>query len=294
MARILRLEPEITTRRQFHHTVQNQVKHIEEIGSPVINDSNQIVGRLLVLRDVTEEKMLEEYRDDLTKMMVHDLRGPLAAIINGLTVALPTIDVEEYIEDTRTLLNASLTSANRLMRLVNSLMDIGGMDGPEMRLDLNPVSPAAIIETAFLTLATSIQQAEIKINFDIPNDLPLANVDKDKIERVLINLLDNALRYTPVGGEILISARALPESRQVQIKVADSGPGIPPQERNRIFDKFRRVKGQDPLRGSKGNGLGLTFCKLAIEAHGGRIQVENDSPLPGACFSFTLPTASML
>jgi PAS domain S-box-containing protein len=289
MARILRLEPQLNTQRHFQHIVGNQMRYIEEIGSPVIDDENKIVGRLLVLRDVTEEKELEENRELLTKMMVHDLRGPLAAIISSLQLALPSIEVENQREEAKALMQSSFKSANRLLGLVNSLLEIAAIDGPQMRLNLNPTPLSAMVETAYSTLERSIQQADLTVDLDIPDDLPLVKVDKDKIERVLINLLDNALRYTPASGKILIAAEIV--DRQVMVKIADSGTGIPRQERSRIFEKFRRIKGQNPLRGSQGNGLGLTFCKLAIEAHGGRIKVEDESPLSGACFSLTLPIA---
>lgn len=289
MARILRLEPQLNTQRQFQHVVGNQMKYIEEIGSPVIDDENHIVGRLLVLRDITEEKELEENRELLTKMMVHDLRGPLAAIISSLQLALPSVDVEDQRDEAKALMQSAFKSANRLLGLVNSLLEIAALDGSEMRLNLNPTPLSMMLETAYSTLERSIHQADLKVELEIPDDLPLVRVDKDKIERVFINLLDNALRYTPASGKILITAEVV--ERQVMVKIADSGPGIPRQERSRIFEKFRRIKGQNPLRGSQGNGLGLTFCKLAIEAHGGRIKVEDESPLSGACFSLTLPIA---
>lgn len=289
LARILRLEPESNTRRQFHHRVRNVTRFIEEIGSPVRDHHQQIIGRLLVLRDVTEEKILSVQREDLTRMMIHDLRAPLGAIISSLELALPSIGYPEEHDEARDLLSSSLISSNRLLRLVNSLLDIAKIEESGMKLTLDSVSVASMVETAYMALMPAMQEADLRMTFDLPADLPLVKADRDKLERVLINLLDNALRYTPKGGEILI--RVVMLEGAMQVKVADSGPGIPPLERERIFEKFRRIKNHDPLRGNKGSGLGLTFCKLTIEAHGGRIQVDDDSPLGGACFSFTLPIA---
>ena len=116
-------------------------------------------------------------------------------------------------------------------------------------------------------------------------------IDRDKIERVIINLLDNALRFTPEGGEVLIAAERSADGRWLQVQLADSGPGIPEADRERVFGRFQRVKGQNPLRGQKSSGLGLTSCKLAIEAHGGTIRIIEGHDLPGACFIFTLPIA---
>jgi two-component system clock-associated histidine kinase SasA len=113
-------------------------------------------------------------------------------------------------------------------------------------------------------------------------------VDVDKIRRVIINLLDNALRYSPAGKSVLVAARYDVHRGKVLVEVADSGPGIPEGERERIFEQYWQVKENKPLRGTKGSGIGLTFCQRVLEAHGERIWVEAEGPLPGACFAFTL------
>jgi signal transduction histidine kinase len=125
----------------------------------------------------------------------------------------------------------------------------------------------------------------------MPADLPQAYADPDKIKRILINLLDNGLRYTPSDGEILILANQM-DAKRIIVRIADSGSGIPPEERERIFEKYRQIKGKSPAHGRKGTGLGLAFCKAAIEAHGEQIWVEPKGPLSGACFAFTLPILS--
>ncbi len=112
--------------------------------------------------------------------------------------------------------------------------------------------------------------------------------DGEKIQRVLVNLLDNALRYTPFGGRIALSAA--PDGDYLRICVEDSGAGVPPEARTRVFDKYAQLENK-AFRGHKGSGLGLAFCKLAIEAHGGRIWIE-DGSLGGAAFCFTLPLAA--
>jgi PAS domain S-box-containing protein len=290
MARILRLEPESTTRRQFQHTARNQIRFIEEIGSPVRDEHQNIVGRLLVLRDITEERLLSEQREDLTRMMIHDLRAPLGVMIRSHELALPSIAHPAEHDEVRKLMKSSLSSANRLLRLVNSLLDIAKMEESGMKLSLSPAPIEGMIETAITELLPSMQEAELKLNLSIPLDVPMVQVDRDKVERVLINLLDNAMRYTPKGGEILVAVRVLAETHFIEVQIADSGPGIPVHEREQVFAKFHRIKNNDPLRGSKGSGLGLTFCKLTVEAHGGRIKVDAQTPLPGASFSFTLPT----
>jgi signal transduction histidine kinase len=129
------------------------------------------------------------------------------------------------------------------------------------------------------------QRYHVTIDRDIPADLPHLMIDPPLLRRVLINLLDNALRHTPERGRVLVQAQFV-SSSTVLIRVADSGPGLPPEERERVFEKFKQAK-KNQARG-RGMGLGLTFCRLVIEAHGGRIWVEDHSPLPGASFAFTL------
>jgi two-component system clock-associated histidine kinase SasA len=183
-----------------------------------------------------------------------------------------------------------LDSANSLMRLVDSLLDLGS--DSKLPLHLASVSVQDIVDSAFKALATSFQEANIKVTYDIPKTLPQVQVDPDIIRRVLINLLDNAMRYTPFDGEIMVTAAPYQDGNLILMRVADSGPGIPDEERERVFEKFRQVKANVPKRGSKGSGLGLAFCKRGIEAHGQRIWVAETSPLSGACFAFTMPKAA--
>jgi signal transduction histidine kinase len=129
--------------------------------------------------------------------------------------------------------------------------------------------------------------ANIALDIRLPETLPVVFIDEEKIQRVLINLLDNALRHTPMGGRITIQADDDRNRAEVIVRVIDTGPGVPPEARSLIFDKFAQLD-QQVLRGHKGTGLGLTFCKLAIEAHGGRIWVEEGAE-GGAAFCFALP-----
>ncbi|NWF70206.1 MAG: PAS domain-containing protein [Chloroflexi bacterium] len=290
LARILQEEPERITRRQFARFVHEQFTYIEEIGSPVTDSDHQIIGRLLVLRDITEEKQLESYRDEVTHMIVHDLRGPLGSIISALTLAKESVQDPDTMYMVGTTLDVSLTSAYKLLLLVDSMLDVAKLEQRKMPLKFAPASVEAIAQDAFISMRISAQTANINVRFDIPGDVPAVLVDSEKIQRVLTNLIDNAIKYTPSGGTILLRARQPENRNKVLVQVMDSGPGVPHDERERIFDKFiSQVKGKGPIRGAKGNGLGLTFCKLTIEAHGENIWVDNDSDLGGACFSFTLP-----
>ncbi len=290
LARITRLGPQGINRREFTRvTSSNQTLYIEEVGSPVIDDSNHLVGRLMVLRDITEEKKLEEYRNEITGMAVHDLRAPLSAIINALQIAAERIDTPSGIPVVKRTIEMGLSNADDMLTQVNTLLDI--RKGREMSLDRAPTRVEEVIELARLRLITSAEKANITIDVVIPPELPPVNIDPTKIGRVFQNLIDNAIRYTPAGKSIRISVDYWGSKGKLLVRIADSGSGIPEKERGRVFDQYWQSKKNKPLRGSKGSGIGLAFCKLALEAHGERIWIDPISPLPGACFAFTLPVA---
>ena len=288
MARILRLEPERITRRSLEIIKDGKVRYIEEVGSPVTNNRGHMLGRLLTLRDVTEERLLEAYRNEISSMVIHDLRGPLGNIISSHIVMQEIAD-ELGDQDLPPLLEVSLGSATALMTLVDSLLDIAKLETRRMPLKRSVLSVHDLVESAYQILATLIANAKITVERDIPDDLPDVDVDGDKVRRVMINILDNAIRFSPLGGKVHISAAK--KGTKIVIRISDSGPGIPAEEWERIFEKFRQIKVNVPQRGSKGTGLGLTFCKLAIEAHRENIWVEQSQVLPGASFNFTLPIA---
>ena len=130
------------------------------------------------------------------------------------------------------------------------------------------------------------------MNFDIPDGAQVY-VDNNLIRRVIMNLMHNAFKFTPENRQILIRMdNEADQAAYVRVLLADTGPGIPEIERERIFGQFVQIKGRKPRAGGKGMGLGLNFCKLAVEAHGGHIWVEPESPLSGACFAFILPVGS--
>jgi K+-sensing histidine kinase KdpD len=286
MLRILRSEPDILTISPFELHRDGGVRYIRMVGTPVRDSQNHIIGRLLTLQDITEERLLAKYRQNITRMMVHDLRGPLSSVISGVSFATSLI-TQESDPVLNEVLSISLNNAQDLLELVESLLDIYKLQAGQMPLNLAQVDLSQVINSAYTALSSSIQEANIQFNRIIPPDLPPIFVDANIVRRVLINLLDNAVRYSPAGGEVQISANLI--GNAIEIQIADSGQGIPISEQDRIFDEFHQVKANVPKRGSKGSGLGLTFCKLAVEAHRGTIYISSQSPLSGACFVLTLP-----
>ncbi|MFN8379741.1 MAG: GAF domain-containing protein [Anaerolineae bacterium] len=279
--------PDQPRQRQFERSMDGISQHLVETVSPVHNETNHVVGHLLVYRDVTDQVRNAQYRDQVTHMVIHDLRGPLWSIISGIDLAQDDLRSIPEAEPTLKLLEISATSAQNLMRLVESLLDISRLEQGQFPLNRTPTSPLDLVEAAREALDSAVKAAPISLRVDCDPVLPLIDVDLDMMRRVLINLIDNAVRHTPMQGEILV--RAYANRQDIVFLVADSGPGIPADMREAVFERYRQLPQNRPQRGSKGLGLGLAFCKLAVEAHGGHIAVEPSGPLSGATFSVSIP-----
>jgi signal transduction histidine kinase len=185
-------------------------------------------------------------------------------------------------------LNISIRSANKLMNLVNSLLDIARLSTGQALVELQAQRLESVLDAAVEYLLPLAADSEIDLVRQVEPDLPLVLMDEEKINRVLVNLIDNALKYTPRGGRVTVSAGRWTNGAghsMVRCTVRDTGPGIPPEYRTRIFDRFVQIPNLSGRR--RGTGIGLNFCQLAVNAHGGKIWVEG--PPDGGCeFSFTL------
>jgi len=227
-------------------------------------------------------RRLEVLRDSLVHMVVHDLRSPLAAISACLEVIKWDAEEQhrrELAADVETALHATRT----IIRMVNSVLDVSKMEGTEMHLQLAPSDMAAVARETVDELESLVGAR--RLVRDWPDDPVMALVDRDVVARVMQNLLGNALKFTPAAGVITVSVEANDE--MVRVAVSDTGPGIPREYRERVFEKFGQVEALS--RGQKfSTGLGLTFCRLAVEAHGGRIGVESEVG-HGSTFWFVLP-----
>jgi signal transduction histidine kinase len=237
------------------------------------------------LHDISERKALDDLRSDLTSMIFHDLRSPLANIISSLDILSGLVDVEDN-ETIKSILEIAVNSTTRIERLVNSLLDINRLESGQKIVNQDVVYLNEITNEAVTEVRPIAESRKQEVESLIPTDTPPIWVDKDMILRVLLNLLENATKFTPSGGKIM--AKAIHQDGWVTVSIEDNGPGIPVLERERIFDKFTRLRG-DHRPG--GLGIGLAFCKMAVEGHGGEIWVESQNNV-GTTFFFTLPVAT--
>jgi PAS domain S-box-containing protein len=235
-----------------------------------------------ILRDITERKNLDNLRDDLISMIYHDLRSPLANVVSSLDV-MDTMLPEEEGASLRSLLGIAMRSTERILRLTNSLLDINRLEAGQPVVNLQPIDPSLLAREAVETVLPIAGNKKQELEVEVPPGLPRVLIDADMIRRVLTNLLENAVKFTPPEGKISVGARI--QESWIQMWVQDDGAGIPEAERERIFDKYTRLHAKE---GPRGIGLGLAYCRLAVEGHGGRIWVEGESGA-GARFCFTLP-----
>jgi PAS domain S-box-containing protein len=235
-----------------------------------------------VEQDMTAQMELEQLRADLSAMVYHDLRGPLQTIrgsINKLGQVLANHDNPAVL----TLLQVGIRSTRQLQRMVDSLLDIQRLEEGKAILNRQAVEVRVLLGDAAQLVLPLAMETGHRLQFDFQPNLPMVEMDSDMIMRVVINLIENGIKYTPDGGVVKLGARV--KDGSLHISVRDAGPGIPFHMQRQIFDKFSRVKYQDA---PKGVGLGLAFCRLAVEAHHGKIWVESE-PGSGAEFIFTLP-----
>jgi len=279
-------------RQTFEVAAPGKTRVLERSAAAARDDSGRGLGMLLVFMDVTEQRALAQAREDLSSMIVHDLRGPLTAINTSLKL------LDELAQDspdpnpliTRTTA-ASGRAVRKLLNLVDSLLDISKMESGAMTLDREPTPLAPLVTTVLDELRPLADELEVALDAEIPRDLPPLAVDAAKTERILLNLVDNAVKYTPGEGRVWVEAEPDPaDAGFARIRVCDTGPGIPDEFKQKLFERFVQVAGQRGRR--RGTGLGLAFCRMAVEAHGGRIWVE-DNPGGGAVVAFTLPVADL-
>lgn len=259
--------------------------HYEEVAARV--DAHLKIRRLQADLEQTNSELrmrndelhqLHELRDNLVHMIIHDMNSPLGAIIGFISIAESSGKVPAEISGH---LAKALDAAKSLGDMVRSMLDISKMEAGQLKLDCTECDLAAIARAIFERLESLRRTRQFEI--DAPAEPFIVPADQDLISRVLQNLVGNALKYAPNNSSVRIALQFTETTARVS--VADAGQGIPPEFHRRIFEKFGQVQKSGPRVGT---GLGLTFCKLAVEAHGGRIGVESDVGR-GSTFWFEIP-----
>ncbi len=234
-------------------------------------------------RDISAESELEQLREDMTRMIVHDLRNPLSNIMNSLDVMQDVIREKDPSISLLELLKIARRSGQRLQQLISSILDMSRLESGQAVLETSPTDLMPVLQDTLEFVEPQAKIREIQLEANLAMQLPMVEIDRDMISRVTLNLLDNAIKFTQMGGQVNLSTRLL--KSEVEVIVADNGPGIPTNQLDTIFEKFTRVQNKN---GPQGTGLGLAFCQLAVKAHGGRISVKSQLG-HGTIFYFTLP-----
>ncbi len=230
----------------------------------------------------------EAMRQDLVEMLVHDLRNPLTVLL-GVLDLLGRVTGSLMTETQRQLLHNARRSGHLMLRLVEDILDVAKLEAGQLQLKRQSLDIRDLLKEAAEQAQALAELEELSLTVDAADSLPPIYADKQLIQRVIDNLISNAIKHTPHGGSITLTSQAL--QRQLAVSVRDTGPGIPPDQHQHIFEKFGQVEQAGFQR--HGTGLGLTFCKLAVEAHGGQIWVES-APGQGSTFTFSLPVVESL
>jgi signal transduction histidine kinase len=242
-----------------------------------------LLGAVTLLEDITHLREIDRLKSEFIATASHELRTPLTSVQMGVHLLLERA-VGELTDKQVEVLSACREDCERLDKLMRDLLDLSRIEAGESRPTLEPLRTKDLINGATEELRSQVESKGLDFKVETPTDLPSVRVDRSQVERVLANLVVNAIRYTR-HGEIKVSAEQ--RGNSVAVSVSDTGSGIPQEYLPHIFDKFVQVPGAT----TGGAGLGLAISRLIVEAHGGQISVQSD-PSTGSTFTFTLPIAA--
>ena len=253
--------------------------------SPLIDCSGNSFGAVGVLQDITEIRQLEHLRRDFVANVSHELRTPITSI-RGFVEAMMdgTINKEEHDKYLDIIHQETL----RLSKLIYDLLDLSSMKSQNQTWDLNEIDVYELINLLLVKIKPITHKNQVSINKQLPAQLPSMLGNEDRVEQVLLNLMDNAIRYSPSGGLITIQAES--DGDYITISITDRGSGIPPEDVDHIWERFHRVD-KSRSRSQGGTGLGLAIVKEIIDLHGGKISVQSEIG-KGSTFSFSIKALS--
>ena len=249
---------------------------------PIRDKEGRVIASRSVVTDITKRKKLDQLKDDFIGLVSHELRSPLTVITGAVNTILAEGERLSS-EETRQLLNDAAFEAESLSHLLSNLLELSRVQADRLFLNAEPINIKKVIQGNLEEI--KCQSSAHQFTVDLPDTLPPVHADPLRLERILHNLLENAVKYSPQGSEIRVSARV--EEKHLVIGVSDQGIGISLNDQAKLFRSFQRLE-ESSLDGVRGLGLGLLVCRRLVEAHGGRIWVESE-PGRGSTFLFTLP-----
>ncbi len=259
-------------------------RYIHVSSTPVITDAGETLGQVYVLRDITREVEADRAKSEFISTVSHELRTPLTSI-KGYVDLILLGSVGEITPMQRNFLEVVRSNSNRLVDLINDLLDISRIETGRIVLSPEPISIFDVVEEVIESARAEIERKQLTLEVRVPPDLPLVHADRKRIIQVLTNLVSNAYKYTREGGRVEISARC--ENGFLTVSVSDTGVGISKEDQKRLFTRFFRA--DNPLRDEVGGtGLGLAISKSFVEMHGGKMWVDSELNV-GSTFSFSLP-----
>jgi len=256
------------------------VKGKDELGS-LARDLNKMSRQL---------KEIDQMKSDFVTSVTHELRSPLTSLTMYIDLFLKG-GAGELNDKAKKFLTIMERSNNRLSRFIDDLLDMAKIERGKMEIKKEPLGILPIVSETVQLIKPQADEKDIEITMDISDNLPLVFVDGDRTRQIITNLLSNSIKFTPEKGKVSIKIQD--EGEHVQVSISDTGIGIPPEQINRIFDKFEQVREvRERVKGPKGTGLGLAIVKSLVEAQGGKIWVESEVD-KGSTFYFTLPKQTM-
>ncbi len=229
---------------------------------------------------------LDRQKNMLVDTLVHDLRQPLTAVVGGLSSLTHSRELSDQMRELATI---AQDGASELLYMVNDLLDVTRLEAGKSLIEASEMPADEFIRHGAHMLEPAATERKITLIVDLSPDLPKVKGDTERLHRVIMNLVGNAVRFTESGGQVKVTATPDQAQRKLVVSVADTGMGIPVKDQQRIFEKFARAEGAS-LSGRISTGLGLYFCKMIVEAHGGKIWVESKLG-EGTTFWFTVPLA---
>jgi two-component system, sensor histidine kinase and response regulator len=247
-----------------------------------IDTEELLVRTRMLVRMRRAEAELERLKADFMAMLVHDMRNPILIVKSFLELLLEDEGIKAISEDLRTVAGSALNSSQKMLDLINDILDLSKYESGNVPLERKSGRIVDVVNGVLQQMTIQCRQKNIVVHQTVTSDMPPVYIDSAKMEQALMNVLSNALKFTPPEGSITIAAKSLEgpvvdekhPAKMIRLTIQDTGVGIPHEELPHVFDRYKQLSTAGRIR-QKGTGLGLAICKLIIEAHGGKIKVSS-------------------